>query len=183
MKKERKQKAESLLEPIAVNINPNLITLSSVLVMLASFYFIGKHEFYAAGFLYLTASLLDAYDGVVARKFKRQTRIGAFLDRICDRINDSIPLIAFTYYGLVQPVLGMIALFSVIFASYCSATIEVISKSRIGEELSLRPVRSTVLFLGITMGAKAIPYAVLLVLAIASVSIVIRIRKAIQVLS
>ena len=180
MKKKTKHKLESPLNPLAFNISPNLITIFSMFVMLASAYCIYLNEFMLAGILFLTSGLLDAYDGVVARKYKRASKFGAFFDRVFDRINDAIPMVAIIYFGLVDPLIGLLVFFLVIFASYVSATVEVISKTRVGESISLRPLRTAVMFLGIFFAQ--FHYAFIAMLAIGIFSVLFRFYKAHEIL-
>ncbi|MFH0986632.1 MAG: CDP-alcohol phosphatidyltransferase family protein [Candidatus Micrarchaeota archaeon] len=188
MRKERKEKLESLFSPIAVNVNPNYITLVSVVLAIVAAYFTVKSQLLYAVVLFAAASLLDAYDGVVARKFKSATERGAFLDRVADRVVDAVMIMAVVYAGFVELRIGIAALFLVLFASYISATLEVISKTRVGERLSLRPLRSAVMFAGLFLqwyapGISALRYAVYVLLALSVFSVGYRLSISWKVLS
>lgn len=170
MLKGKKQKIENFfLKRIAFNISPNYITFFSIVLMLLCSYFITIKSFYIAGILFLVSGVMDAYDGFIARKFNRATSFGAFFDRTTDRINDAIPVLSITMVGLVNLKLGIIVLFLTIFCSYVSATIEVLSKTRVGEVISTRHIRTTILFLGIILQQFSIAFWVLLVLGIYAV--------------
>ncbi len=169
-----KNKLENILAPIAINISPNIITFLSIVLMLIACYFIIIKLLIPAAIFFALSALFDALDGVVAKKYNRSTRFGAFFDRIADKTNDSLIIIAITYVGYIKIELGLITLFLILLASYISATIEVITKTRIGEVLSQRPIRSLLIFLGLLIGTINtiyIEYTIIIVLLIAIFSL------------
>lgn len=97
----------------SIPIHPNIITASAIV-----FAFIGyiTYPFYYAGWFSLVffflAFFVDALDGAIARAKNMETRKGAFLDGICDRLvefflilvlfNAAIPLLILEkYYWLL----------------------------------------------------------------------------------
>lgn len=80
--------------------NPNQYTLLSLLLVVFSFYFLVNSDFLASSFSFLCAILIDLIDGAVARYQKKVTKIGAYLDTICDRYVESIILIGFLFSPL-----------------------------------------------------------------------------------
>jgi CDP-diacylglycerol--inositol 3-phosphatidyltransferase len=55
-----------------------------------------------------TSEILDAFDGMAARKYNQSTKFGAVLDMVCDRASDAVilawlgalyPSWAFVFYG------------------------------------------------------------------------------------
>lgn len=180
MKPKTKDKLESLLSPFAVNINPNTVTFLSIILMLAAAYYVWEGKLIVAAILFAIAALGDALDGLIAKKYKRMTKFGAFFDRTADRINDSIIIMAIILAEYVHIELGLIVLFLVILASYMSATVEVVSKTRIGDEISLRPLRMFVIFLGLL--SNQVYYAMWVLFAIALYAVLFRFYKAYVVL-
>ncbi|KAK7206801.1 CDP-alcohol phosphatidyltransferase-domain-containing protein [Myxozyma melibiosi] len=67
---------------------PNLIGYSRVILALASLGFMAYHP-KACTWLYSISCLLDAFDGMAARRFNQSTRFGAILDMVTDRCTTS----------------------------------------------------------------------------------------------
>ncbi|KAK3725349.1 phosphatidylinositol synthase 1 (CDP-alcohol phosphatidyltransferase1) [Vermiconidia calcicola] len=95
---------------------PNLIGYSRVVLALASLYFMPLHP-RRCGFLYSISCLLDALDGLAARKFQQSTRFGAVLDMITDRCTTTCLLV---FLSSAKPAYSMIfqLLISLDFASH-----------------------------------------------------------------
>jgi len=148
-----KQKLENILLPIAkrMDVNPNILTLSSLVLTLISAYYVLSNAYLAAAFPFLIASLLDAMDGLVAKTHNRETKFGAFLDEIIDRLNDGIIIIAIILTGETELIAGLLALLLVLLSSYMSAVMDSLSKKRIGEIISFRPIRCAVVFFGLVL--------------------------------
>jgi phosphatidylglycerophosphate synthase len=84
------------LEPFAkrISLNPNVITVAGFLVTALGSLVIARH-LRLGGFVIALGSLMDMFDGIVARTQGRETRFGAFLDSLLDRFAD-----AFIFLGL-----------------------------------------------------------------------------------
>lgn len=170
------------LAPVArrLTVSPHVITASSVAAMaLAAALLLAAPTHWAAP-LVLLSGLLDALDGAVARAQGCQTRFGALLDRVSDRIADTLLLAALVLGGHVTLGLGLYALAVVPLASYVSACLEAATASSIGERLSLRAVRIIVLVVALTLQEPTA--GVLVVAAIGTWSLVSRMRVAWTVL-
>ncbi len=154
MKTKTQARLENILLPIAkrLNINPNMLTILSVIFTLAASYYILRFDLIPAALLFLVGAVLDALDGLVARAHKRETKFGAFLDQTADRVNDGAVIIAIILTGYVDPLIGVSALFFVLLSSYMSAVIDSLTAKRIGEAISFRPIRSAAVFLGLLTG-------------------------------
>ncbi|WP_457641624.1 CDP-alcohol phosphatidyltransferase family protein [Persephonella sp.] len=76
------------------NITPNLLTFSGLLFIIIGSYFLFLQKFITAGILILLGNLCDALDGVLARKYNRSTKFGAFFDSVVDRFSDFFPFMA-----------------------------------------------------------------------------------------
>jgi phosphatidylglycerophosphate synthase len=90
------------------NINPNLITLISIItVLLAAYFIINKNYFYALIFIVLTG-ITDIIDGSFARLTNRVTKFGNYLDAMIDRYVEVIFFIAFAFSGFaLESILAM----------------------------------------------------------------------------
>lgn len=75
------------------NVNPNYITIASLLVGLVSAIFIFINEYFAIFFL-LLSGYLDILDGSVSRINNSSTPFGSMLDIISDRMVESFIIIA-----------------------------------------------------------------------------------------
>ena len=64
---------------------PNLITLGRILLVPVVVWAITAGEMRAAFALFLAAGVTDAVDGFLAKRFKMQTELGAYLDPLADK--------------------------------------------------------------------------------------------------
>jgi len=154
MKTKTQKRFENILLPIAkrLPVNPNLLTLVSVIFTFASAYYVLSSELAIAALFFAIGALLDALDGLTARAHRRETKLGAFYDQTADRINDGAVLIAIILAGYVNLAVGVSTLFLILTASYMSSVIDSLAKKRIGEKISFRPIRSAILFIGLLSG-------------------------------
>lgn len=80
--------------------SPNFYTLSSIVVSFFGLYFLIKVKLLVALFFFVSAILLDFVDGAVARYCNKSTKIGAYLDTICDRYVEGMILFGFLFLPL-----------------------------------------------------------------------------------
>ncbi len=79
----------------SLGLSPNAITISSVVVgALAAWCFLRTREPIPFALLVLFGTYLDALDGEVARTLRRETRTGAYLDAMADRLFEATTLYA-----------------------------------------------------------------------------------------
>lgn len=71
-------------EGIRINI-PNLISLIRLLCVPMTVWLIINSQLLAAFWVFVFASISDALDGFVAKRFNLQTELGAYLDPIADK--------------------------------------------------------------------------------------------------
>ncbi|KAI4140545.1 MAG: hypothetical protein L6R39_005753 [Caloplaca ligustica] len=71
---------------------PNIIGYSRIILAIASLYYMPLHP-RTCSLLYSVSCLLDALDGVAARRFNQSTRFGAVLDMVTDRCTTSCLLV------------------------------------------------------------------------------------------
>jgi len=172
-----KEKVEKELYYFAKNItmHPNGITTLSILVTLAGVYFISQLQIYAGIALFAVAGFLDLLDGTVAKAQKKTTEFGSLFDKFADRINDFLMLCAPVFAGLVNNIVGFIAVGLILIGSYLSALLDAHTKNKkTGEGLSMRAVRIIILIIGGLLTPTfpmAWQYAFYVVIAIAGFSI------------
>lgn len=176
---EFKNRAESLLVPLArrTPLPPLLITVFSIIAMCVAGYAVWKFQFLVAAAFVLISGFLDAYDGAVAKTHAGGTAFGSVFDKTADRINDAVILAAIILRGLVPLDLGLIALLTVVLASYVSACMDAVTKKQIGEKISLRPLRFAILILGLVIPG-ALYHTVVILAALGCYSFLSRLRMA-----
>jgi CDP-diacylglycerol--glycerol-3-phosphate 3-phosphatidyltransferase len=82
-----------LINPIAramivMNITPNFLTVTGLIITISSAPLIAGEHLVLGGLVMLGGSLLDVFDGAVARLSHKATPLGAFLDSVSDRIGE-----------------------------------------------------------------------------------------------
>jgi CDP-diacylglycerol--glycerol-3-phosphate 3-phosphatidyltransferase len=96
-----KTASEGILVPVTALLNklglsPNIVTILGLLINLAAAYLIFRGKFVIAGITILFAGIFDMLDGLLARKMKKQTKFGGFLDSTTDRLSEGA-----IYLGLI----------------------------------------------------------------------------------
>ncbi|MFL5705650.1 MAG: CDP-alcohol phosphatidyltransferase family protein [Ktedonobacteraceae bacterium] len=82
-----------LLQPFLLllasfGVTPTMLTISSLLLILVSGFVLSQNHLITGGVFLLLGGLLDGIDGELARVTNRTTKLGAFLDSICDHSGD-----------------------------------------------------------------------------------------------
>lgn len=80
---------------------PNIITLSRVIFLLPSIYYLRKNQMLYASIFLVWVFISDFFDGYLARKLNQTSFIGAILDPICDKL---VVLALFSYFFLLDMV-------------------------------------------------------------------------------
>jgi archaetidylinositol phosphate synthase len=116
-----------VLNPLAkqININPNIITLSGLVLAIISGYLFYQQELIWGAILILISGLLDLIDGAVARNTNSVTPFGGFLDSTVDRLSDAAIIIGIIAGGYVNWFIGVLAVHASITVSYVRARSEV----------------------------------------------------------
>jgi len=142
-----------------LGLTPNQYTLISLFFISISFYFLIKEKLILALIFFLIAAFLDFIDGAVAKFLKKETKIGAYLDTICDRYIEGIILLGFLFLPLVDFLLPakiwiFLALFGSLLTTYTKAAAK--EKGLVSEELKKgllgRPERIILIVLAIILG-------------------------------
>ncbi|MDR3222179.1 MAG: CDP-alcohol phosphatidyltransferase family protein [Methanobrevibacter sp.] len=141
------------MEPLAkkLNINPNLITLISLIIAILSAISIGTSHILLGSILILCSGFFDVLDGVVARYHNKTSKFGAILDSTMDRFSDAIIIVGFIYGAYINWFIGILAIHSGFIVSYIRASSESkgISNS-VG--ISNRAVRLIILMISLLVG-------------------------------
>jgi archaetidylinositol phosphate synthase len=177
-----KTKIEKRMEFIAkrVPLDPNIVSLLAVFSMAAAGYFILNYKLILAGFFALLSGFFDLLDGGVAKAHKKVTKFGGLLDRICDRISDFIILSSIILAGFVPLWIGLLSLVLVLLSSYISACLEAQTKTKIGEALSLRGIRLSIIIAALFI--NQIFLAIVIIIILSLFAFVQRLVKAYEIL-
>ena len=79
---------------------PNSITLIRIILVPVMLYFLIEGKELLALLIFIIAAISDGLDGFMAKVLKQQTRLGAFLDPIADKLLLSTAFIALAVSGL-----------------------------------------------------------------------------------
>ena len=149
-------------------ISPCTITWFGFLMAAGALAFIVTGHLLAAGFMVLITGFFDMLDGALARRTKRVTRFGAFLDSTLDRLSEAVILLGILVLQVRElSVAGIllvgIALISSLLVSYIRARAEALGlECQVG--LFTRPERVLVLALGLLL--SHFDYALIVALVI-----------------
>ncbi|NLT74489.1 MAG: CDP-alcohol phosphatidyltransferase family protein [Chloroflexi bacterium] len=153
-----------------LGVHPNTLTIAGCLLQLGVGGVLGAGHLRLGGILLAATSVLDAFDGALARQRFGATRFGAFLDSCLDRVAEAGVLIGLGWYYLHQPgqtpeLLIYVALAGSLLVSYARARAEGLG-IRCRDGLFTRVERTLLLVIGLVAG-WVIP--VLWILAIGTV--------------
>ncbi|HMD67349.1 MAG TPA: CDP-alcohol phosphatidyltransferase family protein [Chitinivibrionales bacterium] len=101
----------SVLSPVAkilakAGIHPNAITVSGVALSGAAAYFCAVGHWPLAALLVFCGSCMDGLDGLVSRETGKQTRFGAVLDSVADRVTETAWFFGLLLYYAANPTHG-----------------------------------------------------------------------------
>jgi phosphatidylglycerophosphate synthase len=105
-----------------IGVTPDLLTVSSLILMIVAGFVLSQHQPVPGGIFLLLGGILDGMDGELARVMGRATKFGAFLDSICDHAGDFAVYCGLFWWflhngGLTEVTLIFIALFGSLFGS------------------------------------------------------------------
>jgi len=141
-------------------ILPNQYTLISIFFAIFSFYFLIKQNLILAIFFFLIAGFLDFIDGAVARYRNISTKIGAYLDTICDRYVEGIFLLGMLFLPLPKVLLpAYVWIFLILFGSILTTYAKAAAKEK---ELAEQELKGGLL----SRGERVILFLITLILGI-----------------
>jgi archaetidylinositol phosphate synthase len=168
---------------ISLGLTPNALTVLGLLASTGSAWAYinwrtGRIYLVAAAYLILLSGLLDAFDGVLARKTGKVTRFGGFFDSLADRYSDAVVLGAIIVSGLCDPFWGMAALIGSLMVSYARARAEAAGVAMIAVGFAERAERM-ILLVAVTLGAyyriEVLGYGIIVLALIANLTVVQRV--------
>ncbi|MDR2624358.1 MAG: CDP-alcohol phosphatidyltransferase family protein [Methanobrevibacter sp.] len=117
---------KKILEPIAkkIGINPNIITLISLLIAILSAISIGTSHKLLGAVLILLSGFFDVLDGETARYHNKTSKFGAILDSTMDRFSDAVIVLGFIYVGYIDWFIGVLAIHAGFMVSYIRSSSE-----------------------------------------------------------
>jgi len=107
-------------------LSANQWTISSLLLMIVTFYFLISRNFLISTILLAFTAAIDMIDGAVARATKKATIFGAYLDTIIDRIIEFVAILGLIIIGYPDFILPIniwltLLLFSCLMITYSKA--------------------------------------------------------------
>jgi len=172
MLSEKRDKFKGLSQKIGhffskFRVSPNQYTLTSLIFVIASFFFLIRANFIWALIFFLISAFLDFIDGAVAKFSQKETKKGAYLDTICDRYVEGIILLGFLFLPLSSFLLPaetwiFLALFGGFLTTYAKAAAK--EKELMSKELKKglfgRPERIILLSLVLFLGALNVSWMI-----------------------
>jgi CDP-diacylglycerol--glycerol-3-phosphate 3-phosphatidyltransferase len=161
---------------LALNIHPNVITVSSLLLAIIAFFFYKNGIFWAGAIFLFWCGIFVTFDGEIARRRNMITKLGSFLDSTVDRINEFI-----IYFGLYLYYIDkssyihywiLVAIFGSMMVSYTRARAEGLGISpQVG--IFERFTRIFLLIAGSVFGPRVMSY-VIIILGIGTIQTMIQ---------
>lgn len=117
-----KQKKDEIKQEIKYEFKlnaPNIITLSRIVLGFILIYMLfSGFSRLSIAILFGVAAITDALDGIVARRFKQTTALGARLDQVIDRVFYAMVIVALVIWALTrEPMNGHFVLMLFILSS------------------------------------------------------------------
>jgi len=132
--------ASKVIDPLAdffirCEVSPDTVSIASLVCAFfagLSFYYspAAKEFILLAGILVIFNSILDALDGVIARKSNRATPRGDFLDHVIDRYSDVFIICSIFFAGYVHWQIGVAAIVGVLLTSYLGTQAQALNLGR-----------------------------------------------------
>jgi phosphatidylglycerophosphate synthase len=121
-------------------LSPNAITVVALILNIAASAMLVRgarwpRNFLIAISLTTIAGLADAFDGIVARVQKRESRFGDFLDHVCDRVSDTLLSACWMIGNGVREPLVLAGVIVVMLNGYIGTQIEATFRKRNYESL------------------------------------------------
>lgn len=159
-----------------LHISANALTVAGFLIVAASVPLIIARQMAWSGFVILVGSILDSFDGALARFNGQVSRFGAMLDSILDRLSEGMVLVALVYIfakdnNPLGAVLSAFTLLISISVSYVRARAEGLGIS-CSEGWFTRVERVIVIVLGLLTG-----YVIIALVIVGSLSLLTLLQR------
>jgi len=144
---------------IESRLTPNAISLTGLVLCLASAVLIFEDQWFLGGIAFIVGSICDTLDGRYSRMSGKGTSFGAFLDSTLDRMEEGIVLTAVAYQfsqdGNDAAVAAVVvAVLASLMVSYTRARAEALGvECKVG--IADRPVRVVILSVGLVLARGA----------------------------
>jgi archaetidylinositol phosphate synthase len=179
----KKDTLTNWVKPIASlfnKVNPNTVTVLSLLFCIGSGLFFAMRLPIIAGILLLIGGFFDVLDGAVARENNRVTDFGGVLDSVSDRYADSAVFVGIMWGGgLAIPgyiendwIIGAVALVGSLLVSYTRARAEAAGTGKLNIGLAERAERMLLIIIGAFTGL--LQWAVLIVALLSHLTVLHR---------
>lgn len=89
---------------------PNLLTLLRIALVPLLALHILRHDFQTALTIALVAAITDALDGLLARRFGWQSRLGGILDPLADKLMLTVSFVALAWVAAIPPWLTVLVI-------------------------------------------------------------------------
>ncbi|MBZ9578511.1 CDP-alcohol phosphatidyltransferase family protein [Patescibacteria group bacterium] len=179
MLEERREKFKLISEKVGLffsksKIHPNFFTLISLLFSFFCFLFLATNNLILAIFFLLLASFSDFIDGAVARASQKITKLGAYLDTICDRYVEGMVILGFLFLPLPDFLFSanfwiFLCLFGSLMTTYSKAA--ALEKRVVEKEFKKglfgRPERMILIFLSMVLGIFNLSWLIYLLIIFA----------------
>lgn len=163
------------------------LTLSFLAAAIYSSHSVGLDRYASAvlgGVALLASGFFDMVDGSVARVTGQSTRKGAFLDSSFDKIAEVVIFLGIAAGGLAQPTWAMLALALSLLVSYTRARAESLGVELRGIGIGERAERLLIVaFVGMIPHPDAFTWAMIIVSAVAGITLAQRIAATSRKLS
>lgn len=120
-----------LLRPFIFNVNPNYVTLNSLLCGVASGVLFALDYLVIGVVLLILSGFLDLLDGEIAKSTGRTTKTGDIFDHVADRIVDMCIFGGIALSSYVNTKIGLVTAIVVLMISYLGTQ----SQAVLGERL------------------------------------------------
>ena len=159
-----------------LGLTPNIVTALGFLVALGAAVLVGTGYLWIGGLVFLAGALLDLMDGALARYTQKESRFGALLDSVFDRLGEAALFMGIAVYGLLEDLGEGRTLFLTSAVMSALITSQMVSYLRArGEGLGIfskaglmtRPERVVLYSLGLILGLRALE-VILIIVAVVS---------------
>ena len=139
------------------------------------------------GLALLVSGFLDVIDGQVARIMRKETKAGAFLDSISDKVGEAAVFVGILVGGLASPYLVLIAALLSLLVSYSRSRAESLGVDLAGVGIGERAERLLIVAVaaivgGVAQFSYAIEYAMVLVCIVSGITLVQRVAGTLRAL-
>ena len=158
-----------------LGLTPNIVTILGFLVALGAAALVGAGYLWIGGLVFLAGALLDLLDGALARYTQKESRFGALLDSVFDRLGEAALFLGIAVYGLLAELGEGRTLFLMTAVMSALITSQMVSYLRArGEGLGIfskaglmtRPERVVLYSLGLIIGLRSLEVILIIVAAV-----------------